>query len=218
MNLNGLSSYNHASPAAVPAVSTADSESRSLQNQITSAQQRLNHLSSDEEITSEEKAKERQELQKQIAELNRKLRQHRLEQKEEVKETAQEVQKKELLQEERLEENKTEAESRKNPFDKPQEEENTGLAADNIQKMFATGSLLQQGRVRESMERRTEGQENILEAEIRSDSIYGTNTTAKEEKLSAMRKENGFEIEELTTDPEPNSQGTLSNAKIIITE
>ena len=60
-----------------------DSESKNLQNQLISEQRRLKQLSSDSEMGAEEKATKRQEIQQQIAELNRKLRMERMEQKEE---------------------------------------------------------------------------------------------------------------------------------------
>lgn len=44
-----------------------DTEAKDIQNQITSKQQNLNRLSTDSEMSAEEKAKERQEIQKQIA-------------------------------------------------------------------------------------------------------------------------------------------------------
>ena len=80
-------SFNIAIPNTTSSTgSTAmDSESKSLQNQLTIEQRRLKKLSSDSEMSAEEKAKELQEIQRQIAELNRKLRMERTEQAEEEK-------------------------------------------------------------------------------------------------------------------------------------
>lgn len=55
-----------------------DSYSRNIQNQIANAQKQLQELSSNEDMTLEEKMKKRQEIQQQISDLNLQLRQHPL--------------------------------------------------------------------------------------------------------------------------------------------
>lgn len=57
---------------------TLDAKTQSFQNQIASAQTQLQKLSADRNMSSEEKAKKRQEIQKQIAELNNMLREHKM--------------------------------------------------------------------------------------------------------------------------------------------
>ena len=69
-----------------------------MENQLTNEQQRLNRLSSDGHMTTEEKEKERREIQRQIAELNRKLNQKRLEEK--AREVAIEQEQKKVIKEE----------------------------------------------------------------------------------------------------------------------
>ena len=56
-----------------------DSFSKNIQNKIASAQNQLKELSSDKEMSLEEKMKKRQEIQKQIVDLNNQLRQHQVE-------------------------------------------------------------------------------------------------------------------------------------------
>lgn len=60
-----------------------DSYIRNIQDQITNAQKQLQELSSNEDMTLEEKMKRRQEIQQQISDLNVQLRQHRMEQRRE---------------------------------------------------------------------------------------------------------------------------------------
>ena len=60
-----------------------DSYSKNIQNQIANAQKQLQELSSNEEMTLEEKMKKRQEIQQQISDLNMQLRQHQMEQRKE---------------------------------------------------------------------------------------------------------------------------------------
>mgnify|MGYP006365513745 CR=1 FL=1 len=74
MAINSIPSNHDFSNITALKSSASDTSSKTLQNQLTNTEQRLNRLSSDSKISAAEKAKERQKLQKQIAELNRKLR------------------------------------------------------------------------------------------------------------------------------------------------
>ena len=56
-----------------------DSYSRNIQNQIADAQKQLQELSSNKDMTQEEKMMKRQEIQQQISDLNIQLRQHQME-------------------------------------------------------------------------------------------------------------------------------------------
>ena len=60
-----------------------DSVSKNIQNQIANAQQKLQDLSSNEELSLEDKMKKRQEIQQEITNLNQQLRQHQIEQRKE---------------------------------------------------------------------------------------------------------------------------------------
>ena len=56
-----------------------DSYSRDIQKQIADAQKQLQELSSNKDMTQEEKMTKRQEIQQQISDLNMQLRQHHME-------------------------------------------------------------------------------------------------------------------------------------------
>ena len=58
-----------------------DSVSKNIQNQIANAQNQLQELSANENMSAEEKMKKRQEIQQQITDLNNQLRQHQIEQR-----------------------------------------------------------------------------------------------------------------------------------------
>ena len=60
-----------------------DSYSKSLQEQINNANEQLQSLGDDKEMSIDEKMKKRQEIQKQITDLQNQLRQHQIEQKKE---------------------------------------------------------------------------------------------------------------------------------------
>ena len=82
MRINGFNGTNmQAGTMGLPQAN--DAVSKSIQNQIANAQQRLRDLSSDEELSLEDKMKKRQEIQQEIASLNQQLRQHQIEQQKE---------------------------------------------------------------------------------------------------------------------------------------
>ncbi len=56
-----------------------DSYTKNIQNQIADAQKQLQELSSNKDMTQEEKMMKRQEIQQQISDLNMQLRQHQME-------------------------------------------------------------------------------------------------------------------------------------------
>ena len=58
-----------------------DFYSRNIQNQIADAKKQLQELSSNKDLTQEEKMAKRQEIQQQISDLNMQLRQHQMEAK-----------------------------------------------------------------------------------------------------------------------------------------
>ncbi len=194
-----------------------DRESKNLQNQLTSKQQRLKQLSSDSKMSAEEKAKERQELQQQIAELNRKLRMEHMEQTEEEKKAAKEqeekaLQKKELLEEVTSKPQKETESAEKESVKMPD------MSVQDMQRMFATDSLLQQDRVRASVDRKKESRADVLEAEIALDSIYGSDTKAKREEVSGLRRQGAFQEEIQKIGEKQESDAAKTIPKIIIRE
>lgn len=58
-----------------------DSYSKDIQNQIARAQKELQEISANEDLSMEEKMKKKQDIQKQIMDLNNELRQHQMEQR-----------------------------------------------------------------------------------------------------------------------------------------
>lgn len=202
---------------AAPVISSTDTEAKSIQNQIASKQQNLNRLSSDAEMSDEEKVKERQEIQKQIAELNRKLRMLQMEKKEEMKESEKEQeQKADLIQnpaKEVIHDDKDEkvAEQKEKPAFSPV----------GIQKMLEAGALLQKEQIQQNTEHKKELSENVLSTEIKLDEMYGSDTSEKKEKLASMKQKSFFEYE-IDEQQEEKKTANLFNentkAKIIIRE
>lgn len=204
MAINSVS-LNNTTPSVTPSsISPTDSETKSIQNEITSQSQRLNRLSSDSEMSAEEKAKKRQEIQKEIAELNRKLRMLRMQQKEDDKKAQEEQEAKTSVIKEQIAETskeETENKSSENGLKDSEKEdaleqlEKTSIPPQNIKKLLEAGTLLQKERIQQSVSHKETSAENILEAEIKSDKLYGTDTSAKEEKLASMIKPKPAEIQ-----------------------
>lgn len=225
MAINNVS-MNNTSPSITARPAAAETtESKKLQNQLTNEQQRLNRLSSDGDMTASEKEKERREIQREIAELNRKLKQEHLEEKEEAKEAAKEQEKKKIIKEEMFEktDSKAKTDSKDNSEEttsaKPKDSSvNTDLPVVNIKNVLTAASMVRQDTVQESAARQLENRKNVLEAEIQSDSLYGTDTTAKEEALSKLRKQEALQIEVLNQQPEQITPTMDFGSKIIIRE
>lgn len=204
MAINSVS-LNNTTPGVTPSsISPTDSETKSIQNEITNQSQRLNRLSSDSEMSAEEKAKKRQEIQKEIAELNRKLRMLRMQQKEDDKKAQEEQEAKTSVIKEQIAETskeETENKSSENGLKDSEKEdaleqlEKTSIPPQNIKKLLEAGTLLQKERIQQSVSHKETSAENILEAEIKSDKLYGTDTSAKEEKLASMIKPKPAEIQ-----------------------
>lgn len=182
--------------------STVDNEKNNIQNQLNNKQRRLNNLNADEELTAEEKVRERREIQEQIAELKRKLQLEALKQEE-----AEEKAEKEQAQNRVLKEERTE-----------QRQEQQKADEKSAEQIFVAEATLHHGKIRDVVSLKKEGIQNILEAEIKSDKLYGSDTEEKQEKLSAMRREKTFEINAKQVEADSQIPGMMEGAKIIIKE
>ena len=69
MAINGINGTN-AGVGAMKMTQATDSVSKNIQNQIANAQKQLQELSSNKDMSLEEKMKKRQEIQQQITDLN----------------------------------------------------------------------------------------------------------------------------------------------------
>ena len=149
-----------------------DSYSKNIQNQIANAQKQLQELSSNEEMTLEEKMKKRQEIQQQISDLNMQLRQHQIEQRKEQ-------QSKGASMDDMLGGNRTAAKSGK---------QSAGLSQASMQAMISADSSMKQAKVQGSMATQMEGKAGVLESEIKMDKGRGASTEKKEEELADLQE------------------------------
>lgn len=76
MGIGGVTSTNSVSGMQMMTAASTDQKSRSIQNEITTATQQMQKLSSKEDLSVNEKANEQKNLKKEIASLNTELKQH----------------------------------------------------------------------------------------------------------------------------------------------
>lgn len=76
MGIGSITSTNSMSSMQLAMARSTDSESKSIQNEITGVQQQMQKLSTSEELSVNEKTNERKKLQNEIANLNTELKQH----------------------------------------------------------------------------------------------------------------------------------------------
>lgn len=195
--------------------SVTDTETKNLMNQLTNKQQNLKRLSSDSEMSAEEKAKERQEIQKQIAELNRKLRMLRMKKKEEAKELKKEEEQKTVLKEENEKEVSKIEEDKRSSIEKLEEQqEKESVLPQSVQKILEAGTAIQKERIQQSVEQDAKAVQDILESEIKMDKLYGTDTSVKKEKLYSLIEDGKKKIE-IEEKPQKQS-GKLQNNPVKI--
>lgn len=173
MTVNGISGVNNSMQAGSPGrITQMDSVSKNIQNQIANAQKKLQELSSNEELSLEDKMKKRQEIQQEINNLNQQLRQHQMEQRKEQQE------KKTSMDDMLGGSRKTAPKSGK---------QSAGLSQASMQAMISADSSMKQAQVQGSMATQMEGKAGVLESEIKMDKGRGASTEKKEEELADLQ-------------------------------
>ena len=146
-----------------------DSVSKNIQNQIANAQQKLQDLSSNEEMSLEDKMKKRQEIQQEINNLNQQLRQHQIEQRKEQQSK-----------------NSSSMDDMVAGTSNTSKKKDTGLSQASMQAMLCADSSMKQAKVQGSMAAQIQGRASVLESEIKQDAGKG-NTEKKEEELAELQ-------------------------------
>ena len=209
-------------------VSRAEKESKSIQSKLTNEQQRLNKVSSDEDMTTQEKEKKRREIQKQIDELNRKLRMLRMEKKEEEERAQEEQEKKIVLKEELLEDSKTKTtnDTKKKDDkdhehqDKVREEQKSSAKkfVSTVKNMISDEYAVQTDTIEKNTYNQKEHVKNVKKAEIKADEIRGDDTSVKRQELSEMRRKDHINEQIKNKKADTDFMQINTGAKIIIRE
>lgn len=168
MRINGINGTN-TQTGTIGMAQANDSVSKNIQKQIANAQQKLQDLSANEEMSLEDKMKKRQEIQQEITNLNQQLRQHQMEQRKEQQ-------------------------SKKSSMDdmvagtkNTSAKKGTGLSQASMQAMISADSSMKQAKVQGSMATQMEGKVGVLESEIKMDKGRGASTEKKEEELADLQ-------------------------------
>jgi len=188
MKINGLNGAS-TQVGGINLMQSKDSVSKNIQNQIANAQKQLQELSSNKEMSVEEKMKKRQEIQQQITDLNNRLRQHQIEQRKE-----QQVKKSSMN--DMLGGSKQTASKVGN--------QGTGLSQASMKAMISADSAMAQAKIQGSVAGQMEGKAGVLEAEIKLDAARGGNVEKKKEELA--------EAQQKAAQAESAQMNTLSDA------
>ena len=188
MRINGLNGVNTQADG-MNMMQTTDSVSKNIQNQIANAQKQLQEISSNKEMSLEEKMKKRQEIQQQITDLNNQLRQHQIEQRKEQQA------KKSSMDDMLGGTKKTAPKAGK---------QSTGLSQASMTAIISADSAMAQAQVQGSVATKMEGRAGVLESEIKLDSARGDDVEAKKEELA--------EVEQKAAQAESAQMNTLATA------
>lgn len=151
-----------------------DSVSKNIQNQIANAQKKLQELSSNQDMTIEQKMKKRQEIQKEINNLNQQLRQHQIEQRKEQ-------QSKNTSMDDML------GGSKKENVTKT-EDESIHLMQTNMKTMITADMSMKKVQVHGSIASQMEDKASVLKSEIKLDGGRKANTEQKEKELANIQQ------------------------------
>ena len=153
-----------------------DSVSKNLRNQIANAQKRLQELGKNEEMPLEEKMKKRQEIQKEIANLNNQLRQHQIELRMEKQKAA---------------DKSEEAPDNRKQMKKDSSQKKGAMYSANVEAIISADISVNQAKQLTSVRKSMEGKARVLEVEIKLDAGRGAATDKKVEELEDARRKAG---------------------------
>ena len=168
MTINGISGVEAGSQMMYGAGQATDSYSKSIQNQIANAQKQLQELSSNEELSLEDKMKKRQEIQQEITSLNQQLKQRQVEMRKEA-------QKKSSNSMDDLLGGNRQAQKKSGKT-------GTGMSGASMQAIISADASMDQVQVQSSVKGSLEGRAAVLKAEIKQDG--GKGCEAKEAELA----------------------------------
>lgn len=174
MNVNGITGAN-AQIRQMGMSPAADSYSRNLQKQIANAQKQLQEISSNKNMSLEEKMKKREEMQKEINDLNTQLRQYQMEQRREKQQT------KEISMDDMTG-------GTKNTGNRKSGDKGSGISQAGMTAMISADSSKKQAKVQGSVATNLNGTAKVLKSEIETDKKRGIDTQKQEEDLAKLEQ------------------------------
>jgi len=155
---------------------STDATTKNLQNQIALKQQELQKLSENEDMSMETKMKKRQEINQEIADLNRQLRQHEIQQRKEKQQKQDDSMKDMLGEQDKQAESETESKT------------GSGFSSTGMRAMIAADASMKMSDVQGSVVASLDRKVAVLEAEISQDAGRGVSTQKKEEEVAELRE------------------------------
>lgn len=147
MTIGGIGGNANAGSGAVRMENpNMDAYSKSLQKQIMEAQKQLQELGQNDEMDPDTKMKKRQEIQKQISDLNMQLRQHQMEERK-----------------------KAQQEKRQKNQPQKSEENESGLSKNSMEAMISADNSLKQAKVQGDTAKWLQNSADIKRSEIKRD-------------------------------------------------
>lgn len=178
MNINGIGGAGiQPNKAGMGADGQMDPVSKDLQKQIEKLKNDLKEISANQEMPTDAKMKKRQEIQKQISELEVQLRQHQIEAKREERQKKKDESSFDDLM-------GTKSQGKQNNG------QNVGMSAGSMEAMISAGQSVKQANVGGSIAKKMEGRANVVEMEMKLDSARAGNSNIdlKEAELSKLRE------------------------------
>lgn len=169
MKINGMNGTD-TQAGTIGMAQADDPVGKNIKNQIAFAQKKLQELSSNKEMSAEDKMKKRQEIQQEITSLNQQLRQHQVEQRKAK-------QSKDLAMDDML--------GGVQRVVKPGQKKN-GMSQANMQALISADASIQQAEIQGSVATQMEGKARVLKSEIKMDSGRGAGTGRKQEALADL--------------------------------
>lgn len=170
MAIGNVRAAESAAGGQMAAARAVDTVSKGIQNEISNAQRQMQKLSSNADMSVEEKVKKRQELQQQISNLNTRLRQHQAEMRRE--------QQKDKAADE------TEAGTAVTEAKMP----DAGISRTGMEAITAADASFEQVKRQGMVVARIEGGIGVLKAEIVQDEFRGVEVERKKEELAKLEE------------------------------
>lgn len=180
MTVNGVSGAN-TQMGQMGMNQATDSYSRNIQSRIANAQKQMQELSSNENLSLEEKMKKRQEIQQQINDLNTQLRQHQMEQRRAAMDGSKKQQANGSSMDDLLGGTKKAGKAKAGS-------KSTGISQAGMTAMISADSSMKQAKVQGSMATNLEGTARVLKFEIKMDKERGIDTQKQEEDLAELEQ------------------------------
>lgn len=173
MQINGVNGAGMQSGNSITGIGQGtDAYSRQLQKQISDAQKKLQDISSDENLSPEEKMKKRQEIQQEINDLNIQLRQHQIELRREK-------------QEEKSDSPVTELTGGRKNARTGKGSQAGGMSEAGMSAIISADVAAGQARIQGNTAKRMENRAGIIKSEIKMES---GDTSDKEKELAEVEK------------------------------